>query len=335
MRTVVAALVSIVGCQPSINDAGVPTKAHLLDDVLRVNHVQVLGTHNSYHVLGEVDADQWRYEHRPLDEQLDRQGVRAFEIDTWFDEESGALDVFHIALVDAATTCATFDACLGKIASWSRAHRAHVPLSVQIEIKNDDAVENANDALLAVERDIAAAFDDDMILSPDLVRGDAATVNDALVDNGWPTLSVARGRTLFFIDTATSAAALVAASPTLASRLLFPRGPSAPGVQAIAKFDDPTTSENEIADAVNAGLLVRTRADSDGNEARADDLSRAHAAFSSGAHIVSTDFPAPFNGLDYFVQVPDGTPARCHPTTAPPACTSLDVEDPEILNASD
>lgn len=50
-----------------------------------------------------------------------------------------------------------------------------------------------------------------------------------------------------------------------------------------------------------------------------------------GAHWISTDFPAPVDGVDYVVEVPGGTPSRCNPITAPPDCAAADVEDPGRL----
>ena len=69
--------VMLVACGP----------AFPLDDVLRANHVQVVGTHNSYHVM-TADIPQWRYTHAPLDEQIAEQGVRQFELDAYWDADT-------------------------------------------------------------------------------------------------------------------------------------------------------------------------------------------------------------------------------------------------------
>src|SRR6187200_17719 len=63
------------------------------DDCLRLNHLQVLGTHNSYHLAPEPPilaflgdrAPAYDYTHRPLTEQLSELGVRQFEIDVYAD----------------------------------------------------------------------------------------------------------------------------------------------------------------------------------------------------------------------------------------------------------
>ena len=56
------------------------------DGALRVNDLQMIGTHNSYHLRPPRDlppGDVADYEHPPLDVQLDEQGVRSFELDVF------------------------------------------------------------------------------------------------------------------------------------------------------------------------------------------------------------------------------------------------------------
>lgn len=43
--------------------------------------------------------------------------------------------------------------------------------------------------------------------------------------------------------------------------------------------------------------------------------------------MISTDFPHGDRiGNGYAVEIPDGTPSRCNPVTAPPSCESGDIE---------
>ncbi|MDH3653638.1 MAG: phosphatidylinositol-specific phospholipase C1-like protein [Myxococcales bacterium] len=71
------------------------------DQTLRMNEIQVLGTHNSYHIqprerilelLAIFDtqetADSLEYTALPLEEQFDR-GVRQLELDIFADPEGG------------------------------------------------------------------------------------------------------------------------------------------------------------------------------------------------------------------------------------------------------
>lgn len=43
--------------------------------------------------------------------------------------------------------------------------------------------------------------------------------------------------------------------------------------------------------------------------------------------MLKDDFPAEVDGKAYWLDLQDGTPARCNPVTAPPGCTSLALED--------
>src|SRR5687768_228935 len=139
-----------------------------VDDCVRINQIQLLGTHNSYHIapappilarLGER-ARNIEYSHRPIAEQLTRLGIRKFELDVFADPEGGryaapaalrlvkGLDpvdaqmrkpgfkVLHTQDLDYRSTCMTLLSCLSEIETWSRAHPGHLPIMVMIEAKD-------------------------------------------------------------------------------------------------------------------------------------------------------------------------------------------------------
>jgi len=138
---------------------------------LRLNHVQVIGTHNSYHVAPTSAlmaafrgvAAEWQYSHRPLDEQLGQLGVRQFELDVFADPEGGHLSnpvgagfstpphaeemrapgfkVLHVQDIDYVSTCPTFVECLAAVRAWSDAHPRHLPVLILIEAK-DSAIDD-------------------------------------------------------------------------------------------------------------------------------------------------------------------------------------------------
>ncbi len=89
------------------------------------------------------------------------------------------------------------------------------------------------------------------------------------------------------------------------------------------KLNDPVSSFDRIRSLVAAGYLVRTRADADTVEARTGNTQRREAALASGAHFVSTDFPAadPRFGTGYAVRLPGEIAARCNPVSAPRTCS--------------
>ena len=101
---------------------------------------------------------------------------------------------------------------------------------------------------------------------------------------------------------------------------------------AVTKLNDPIGDAAKIKAALAANMLIRTRADADTVQARADDTSMREAALSGGAQFVSTDYEVPDPRIGpYVVKIPDGTPARCNPVTAPKDCKSHDIENPAAL----
>ena len=94
---------------------------------------------------------------------------------------------------------------------------------------------------------------------------------------------------------------------------------------AFLPFNEPFGAP--IAERVAEGYIVRTRADADTIEARANSTERRDEALRSGAQFFSTDYPGPdplFS--DYSVQIPGGMPGRCNPVYAPPGCRDFALE---------
>jgi calcium-dependent phosphoinositide phospholipase C len=144
-----------------------------LEAQLRLNELQFLGTHNSYHIepepallagIAAIDpqpASTLQYTELPLQEQLDR-GVRQLELDVYSDPQGGhysnraglialgrdprsgiaALDepglkVLHIQDLDFQSHCLTFRECLSQLDQWSRANPYHLPIMVMVEPKEE------------------------------------------------------------------------------------------------------------------------------------------------------------------------------------------------------
>jgi hypothetical protein len=84
------------------------------------------------------------------------------------------------------------------------------------------------------------------------------------------------------------------------------------------KRNDPIAGFREIQQLVKAGFMVRTRADTNTVEARANDKNRANEALASGAQFVSTDFPDKVPRIsEYEVRLPGRVVARANPVSAP------------------
>jgi hypothetical protein len=302
-----------------------PPPAYRLDGTLRLNQIQVLGTHNSYHVApapGPGLTPERDITQAPLNEQLERQSVRQIELDVHA-TAGGPLAVFHLR-GDEGTTCPTFVECLRQVRDWSAGHRGHVPLFVLVEPKHEVGAQVDG---LAVDTEIRRVFTPDQLLTPDDVQGAWPSLREAVQQGGWPLLGQVRGKIVFvYNDEILTRSAYTAGETSLQGRAMFVYASPPSPIAAVASVSDARLEGARISSLVSAGLIVRTRADDSGVEARANDSSRAAAALASGAHLVSTDFPAPAPS-GYVVPAP-GTPARCNPVTAPPsaACTPEDVE---------
>jgi hypothetical protein len=145
---------------------------------LRLNELQVVGTHNSYHrETSEREQDAYdalistpgdygaflKYSHAALSQQLERQDVRGLELDLLPDPRGGlyaaplvrrrlalgplpdpawgrpGTKVLHVPDFDYDTTCVQLVTCLRQLRDWSRAHPEHVPIPIMLELKGSDA----------------------------------------------------------------------------------------------------------------------------------------------------------------------------------------------------
>lgn len=300
-----------------------------LDHVLTLQHVQVKGTHNSYHLEPAIAFDaSHEYSHAPLDEQLDAQGVRAFELDV----HKGANDfeVYHIAVIDQVTTCQTLPACLGIMRAWSLAHVEHLPIVVWIEIKDSTGGQpiDAGD-LDALDDVIRAALPPEQLFTPDDLQGAHPSVRAALEADGWPTLAQLRGKFLVVLLNVEEDHAdnYTDGYTSLAGRAMFARATP-------AQFDAPWAAIAKLgigdADAIAAAhagrMLIATNVCGAGDD-DAGCTADMNDAMAAGIHMLKDDFPAPVDGMTYFLDFADGNPARCNPVTAPPECTSAALED--------
>ena len=306
-----------------------------LDDVLRMNHAQSVGTHNSYHMRTPgVEAQPWDYEHAPLDVQLGEQGVRQFELDIWYNAELDDFDVYHIPLVDQTSTCQRLSECLRVMRDWSDENPAHQPFLTLLELKDNFDEDSAMALLAAIDARVGDDWPSERRVSPDDIQRDHASLAEGLALTGWPTLGQTRGKALFVLHTDDDfRQAYTEGDTTTSGRAVFPdaHGDLGLTVGAVSSINDPIVDAEAIAAALAAGQLVRTRADSDGDEARSGDTTGRDAAIAVGAHFVSTDFPVPDPDSGYVVEMPGGTPSRCNPVTAPAECTATALEDPTFI----
>jgi hypothetical protein len=341
------------------------------DNVVHLNQIQVIGSHNSYHAglapserkyLEMKNPKALRsldYHHAPLGDQLSG-GVRQVEIDIFADPSGGrfahpaiirnvaaaglpadpdfdpqhemdkpGFKVMHVQDLDERSTCHTFVACLSDVRAWSLAHPRHIPIFILVETKEDTPREMPNavkaepftPALFdALDAEIRSVFQANEIITPDEVRGNESTLLDAVHAGKWPTLAKARGRVIFLMDQQHVGPIYNQGHPSLKGRILFTNAiPGAPDAAFVEQNDGSLETINAL---VKQGYLVRTRTDEGTEQARTNDTTRRDLALSSGAQILSTDYPAsePSSWTKYFVGLPNGLAARCNPVNKPTGC---------------
>jgi hypothetical protein len=320
-----------IGCAVDANgedaESDIAALGERADGALRMNHVQMKATHNSYHKARFFfPSDDLNYNHKPLDVQLESQGVRGFELDLHFDAGAKRFDVHHINF-DAGSTCPRLNDCLRTLKKWSDSHRDHQPIIVQFETKDTFKARNAESYFATLESEIAKVWPTDRLITPDLVKGSSPNLRDAVTRRGWPTIDSVRGRAMFVLSASAEHRTFYTHDDSnLDGRLLFVSSDAHAPYASFLVLDDPKAQAKEIFNAVRAGFIVRTRADADLKEPKKNDRSRLEAALASGAQLVSTDFPAKDPNYRYIVEIPGGTPSRCNPAFDLPRCTSERIE---------
>lgn len=295
------------------------------------------------------------YSHRPLSEELD-DGARQLELDVYYDPQGRrfadplgprmlgqrlddataeelakpGFKVMHIPDFDFRSTCTRFVACLQTVKAWSDAHPDHIPILILINAKDDSPLGKGGAAIAkfdaaafdALDAEVASVFADDDLITPDQVQGKHATLREAVLAGGWPKLREARGRVFFALDEAPNKVAIYRGERrSLEGRRMFVNIDESSPAAAYITLNEPLQDSKRIRAAVEAGFIVRTRADADTLEARSGKTERREAALGSGAQYVSTDYMRPdprFPG--YSARLPDGATTVCNPVRAPKQC---------------
>lgn len=340
---------------------------------VRMNQIQVIGTHNSYHAglaPSEAKLMQTRnpkvyqtleYRHRPLDQQFSS-GIRQIELDIFADSQGGryahpagpdavsaaglakdpefdpqgimdrpGFKVMHLQDFDYRSTCQPFLACLTIIREWSRSHPQNLPIYVLLETKQSDlpaqyhatTPENFTSSTFdALDAEIRSVFPPNEMITPDQVRGEHKTLEEAVLRNNWPTLAAARGKVVFLMDQRSVGPVYLKGHPSLRGRVIFTN--AEPGQPDCAFTEENDGTQETIAALVRKGYLVRTRTDADTKEGRSGNTARREIALASGAQLLSTDYPSsePSQWTGYSVSLPGGAVARCNPVNGPTSCSN-------------
>lgn len=350
-----SSLLTVIAC------TAVFYQASAQNNQLKLNKIQVIGSHNSYKKAIEPKLFQYleskdslhqlkgiQYEHIPIVDQLNM-GLRNLEIDIYADSKGGkyahpkGLDlvtpkepydvegkmkkpgfkILHIPDIDFRTSYLTFEDCLQQLKTWSDEHPEHIPVFITLEPKDG----KMNQFGTEPETYTAALFDQvdqviktnlgvDKLITPDMVRGNYATLEEAVLHDNWPTLAEAKGKFLFILDDNGKKRDLyILNHPSLKGRMVFANAD--PGTPEAATLFRNNAEDTTITDLVKKGYIIRTRADSNTEEARNNDYTHFNDASKSGAQIITTDYykPSAFFDSTYQIKFQDGGYVRVNPVT--------------------
>ena len=332
------------------------------NDQLRINKIQVIGSHNSYKKAIEPGLYQFleskdslhqlkgiQYEHIAVTDQLNM-GLRNLEIDIYADSKGGkyakpkglelatskepydtegkmmqpGFKILHIPDIDFRTSFLTFEDCLQALKSWSDANPGHIPVFITLEPKDGKMNQYGTEpetftAKLfdQVDQVIKTNLGMNKLITPDMVRGNYNTLEEAVLNDNWPTLAQAKGKFLFILDDSGKKRDLYMLNhPSLKGRMVFAN--ANPGTPEAATLFRNNTEDKTITDLVKKGYIIRTRADSNTEEARKNDYTHFNDAGKSGAQIITTDYykPSTFFDSAYQIKFKDGDYVRVNPVTA-------------------
>lgn len=265
------------------------------------------------------------YSHESLNTQLNT-GIRHLEIDLLLDPKGGkfaepkiekvlnqrllsdaerahltqkGLKVLHIPDVDMRSHCQLFKKCLGQLLNWSNAHPEHFLLIIMLNIKESRAafVDGVQPLIFtakdytAIDNEIRQVVPANKLLTPDDVRGKFASLEEAVLTQGWPDVKKLKGKFLFLFDgSARQRALYLIDHPALTGRAMFASYSPGQPEAAFLIINDPLKNFQQIQLAVQQGYMVRTRSDANLSATNAFRTIRKQAAFDSGAQIISSDF---------------------------------------------
>ncbi len=367
----------IAGCTKESN-TNIPDQTEI--NKLKLNQIQILGSHNSYHkhmpnnlfsflsninflLPAEYKVEALDYYHEPFEDQLDIYQMRGFEIDLYADPSGGrfynrqgnlfaqlpvasgvdelkqpGFKVLHIPDIDYETHFYTFKSALQFLKTWSDAHPNHIPIFLHIETKESTvgdilgflgfttAIKFTPALCDDIDKEIKSVFGDalDKVITPDKVRGSFATLEEAVLAASWPTIGESRGKFVFVMEGGGDNEYLQG-HPSFQGRAMFlyMDNPGTPE-SAFLKYNDAAGDETKIKSAVEAGYIIRTRADGPNGENRTGSYANQEAAFRSGGQIISTDYyrpdpryeTQPTKFTNYKCQFPNGDLARINPVSA-------------------
>ncbi len=233
--------------------------------------------------------------------------------------EKPGLKLFHIQDIDFRSHHLLFIECLKVMKTWSDTNPDHTPIIVLINTK-DKIIKNLKDPLPFtkeayddLDKEIRSVLSDKKIITPDFVRGNFSSLEEAILTKGWPKLANVKGRFLFVLDEKeVKINRYLEEHHSLKNRVLFVNSKEGNPEAAFRIINDPIKDLEYIKKLVAKGYMVRTRADAGTKESRNNDYTKFKKAEASGAQVISTDYyiPTTLYTSDFKVIFDDNTYER-------------------------
>ena len=283
----------IQACSPVNKDTS--SEIDLVDGIdpsTPFNHIQVFGTHNSYHIEPDGTAvEEWKYTHEPLDVQLD-EGIRQFEIDVVWDPTRDVIAVQHVPIIDAQSTCDLLSDCLAVISAWLDDNPNTVPLQILIEPKTEIATWAMTDSMDLLDEALHSGLDGHLWTVNDQ-WGDYDTLRESVIQGGFPTVGALRGKAILaLLDGGEPHDEYTRGQTDIRDRVMFPLMPADHEWAGYFLRDNPYSED--IAALQAQGFLVRTRADA----GLVYDEERWMTAYNGRANAISMDTREGLSQLD-------------------------------------
>ncbi len=281
-------------------------------DGVKFNEVSFLGTHNSYQkecvparqklfqnasivTFGLVKAQKTTFSSDYLTDQFNL-GIRSIELDVETVVKDGKTSFVcsHAPVLDMPTHCYDFSLALKEIKLWSDANPNHLPITIIIEPKKSFIPEkNMRYFTCAYANELGKQAQDilgDALLTPADMIGDHSSFKEMREADDWMTLSETRGHVMILLHDTTVTDKYIEQDTSVKTQTMFPMLRYDSRDKDYASFlliNKPSDIEVQSDEVLAKKLIVRTRSDNFGSYNESD----SQIALSSGAQIVSTDYP--------------------------------------------
>lgn len=270
-------------------------------DNLRLNHVQLIASHNSYKKnitrLGQLfvglgenfdEARALRYAHPDLTTQLNH-GVRSFELDMVY--RANRFELIHVPLVDQSSNAPLLNRAFDEMILWSDNNPNHFPIIILIEPKEDflfldPFIEPFDIASLEkLNAQVETSFKDKLVTPSDLLI-DERPLKTLLNEEGWPLVNDLLGKVIVVMHPGRINDEYLSIDPSLNMLNIFPGNYSDEGNHTSFIVSNNPFETDKINGFIDQNLIVRTRLDSN---LTINEDAMAMVAL-SGAQIITTDF---------------------------------------------